>query len=146
MQGSYRSAVGALERWQPYADQHGALIVAPQFSREHYPAGRNYNRGNICNDSGDINNFDDWTFTTIEEIFDEVVSLAPGAPAQYSLQRHSAGGQFEYRMALLASNYRIETAARVGRLVTLAFSSFDTDGLYFSSRETDLPPVLELYQ
>jgi hypothetical protein len=97
-----------MQRWRPYADQYGAFIVAPQFSREHYPAGRNYNRGNIRNDSGDINNFDDWTFTTIEEFFDEVISLVPGAPAQYSLQKHSARGQFVHRMALLALNYRIE--------------------------------------
>jgi pimeloyl-ACP methyl ester carboxylesterase len=110
MHGSERDAMNAIERWQKYAVDYGALIIAPEFSRLHYPKGRNYNRGNVRDASGAIRPFADWTFTTIEEIFDHVIKSIPDAPQRYSLQGHSGGGQFVQRMALLASNYRIETA------------------------------------
>jgi hypothetical protein len=36
--------------------------------------------------------------------------------------------------------------SRLGNTVTLVFSSSDANGLYFGSRESESPPVLELYQ
>jgi hypothetical protein len=110
MHGSKRNANNAIARWQPYADEYGALIIAPEFSLDDYPKARHYNRGNVRDASGEIQSPADWTFTTIEEIFDQVISLIPDAPQLYSIQGHSAGGQFVHRMALLGINYRIETA------------------------------------
>jgi hypothetical protein len=110
MHGSGRNAEGALNRWRTYADEHGALIIAPEFSKEHYPKGRNYNRGNVRDKNGNIRSRADWTFTTIEEIFDVVREEIPEAPQRYSIQGHSAGGQFVHRMVFLSSDYRIDTA------------------------------------
>jgi predicted esterase len=110
MHGSGRNALGALERWRPYADTHGMLVIAPEFSKEHYPYARQYNRGNVRDANGNFRSSADWTFTTIEEIFDEVRRAIPEASSNYSIQGHSAGGQFVHRMLLLAPHYRIDTA------------------------------------
>jgi pimeloyl-ACP methyl ester carboxylesterase len=110
MHGALRNAESTLRRWRRYADEYGALIIAPEFSKRYYPESRYYNRGNVRDSRGNMRDISDWTYTTIDEIFDEVVRLIPGAPERYSLQGHSAGGQFVHRMALLETNYRIETA------------------------------------
>jgi hypothetical protein len=110
MHGSGRNAEGAIARWLPYADAKGILVIAPEFSREHYPKARHYNRGNVRDENGEMHSPADWTFSTIEEIFDRVRQEIPEAPRHYSIQGHSAGGQFVHRMVLLASDYRIETA------------------------------------
>jgi pimeloyl-ACP methyl ester carboxylesterase len=110
MHGALRNAQSTLRRWRSYADKHGALIIAPEFSKRYYPESQYYNRGNLRDKNGNMRDISDWTYTTIDEIFDEVVRLIPDAPERYSLQGHSAGGQFVHRMALLEKNYRIETA------------------------------------
>ncbi|MES9942365.1 MAG: DNRLRE domain-containing protein [Candidatus Thiodiazotropha sp. 6PLUC2] len=110
MHGANRDATNAIARWQPFADQYGALIIAPEFSRLHYPKAADYNRGRVLNSNGDLLPFSDWTYASIEEIFDQVIRLIPGAPKRYSIQGHSAGGQFVQRMALLTDNFRIKSA------------------------------------
>jgi predicted esterase len=110
MHGSGRNAAGAIARWQPYADAHGFLLIAPEFSKAHYPTARQYNRGNVRDENGEFRSPADWTFATIEEIFDQVRKAIPEAPLTYSIQGHSAGGQFVHRMALLAPHYRFDTA------------------------------------
>jgi hypothetical protein len=110
MHGSGRNAASAIERWKPYADAHGILVIAPEFSKEHYPEARQYNRGNVRDANGEFRPPADWTFTTIEEIFEQVRKAIPGAPSSYSIQGHSAGGQFVHRMVLMAPHYRFDTA------------------------------------
>jgi predicted esterase len=110
MHGSGRNAVGAIERWKPYADAYGILVIAPEFSKEHYPKARHYNRGNVRDENGALRAPADWTFTSIEEIFEQVRMVIPEAPLSYSIQGHSAGGQFVHRMVLLAPHYRFDTA------------------------------------
>ncbi len=110
MHSSDRDAKAARAQWRSYADQYGALIIAPEFSRAYYPKGRQYNRGNVRNAEGKLQQKSDWTFNTIEEIFDQVKAVFPDAPERYSMQGHSAGGQFVHRMAMMSTDYRIETA------------------------------------
>ena len=110
MHGSSRNAHESIERWQLYADEYGALIVAPEFNRQQYPKGRHYNRGNVRNYRGKIRHKSNWTYMTIEEIFDLVLQEIPDAPDSYSIQGHSAGGQFVHRLVLMVPEARIETA------------------------------------
>ncbi|MEJ2612365.1 MAG: DNRLRE domain-containing protein [Candidatus Thiodiazotropha sp.] len=110
MHGTYRNAQATLDNWLTYADEYGALIVAPEFSREHYPKERHYGRGNIYDRRNVIRSPDDWTYSTIEEIFDRVRLAIPDAPQKYSIQGHSAGGQFVHRMVMLSRDFRIDTA------------------------------------
>lgn len=110
MHGSSRDAHEAIERWQPYADEYGALILAPEFNKREYPKGRHYNRGNVRDDGGEIRYKNDWTYMTIEEIFDLVLLEIPDAPDSYSIQGHSGGAQFVHRLVLMVPEARIETA------------------------------------
>ena len=114
MHGSSRQADEALERWQSDADMYGALLIAPEFTKEHYSKERNYGRGNVRDERGDIRDKRDWTFMTIEEIFDLVRREVPDAPNVYSIQGHSGGAQFVHRMALTLPEARIETAVAAG--------------------------------
>lgn len=110
MHGSSRDAQEVIERWLPYADIYGALLIAPEFSRTHYPKGRNYNRGNVRDDRGRIRDERDWTFTTIEEIFDLVRQEVSNVPGFYSIQGHSGGGQFVHRLVIMLPHARVERA------------------------------------
>ncbi len=114
MHGSSRDAHESIERWRPYADEYGALIVAPEFNKQQYPKGRHYNRGNVRDDSGEIRHKDDWTYMTIEEIFDLVLQAIPDASNSYSIQGHSAGAQFVHRLVLMVPEARIATAVAAG--------------------------------
>jgi poly(3-hydroxybutyrate) depolymerase len=136
MHGSKRNAKNAIARWQRYADEFGALIIAPEFSLHHYPSAAQYNRGNVIDAEGEIESPADWTFTTIEEIFDQVIRLVPDAPQRYSIQGHSAGGQFVHRMALLADNFRIETAVAANP----GWYLLPDENNYYPCGIADLPP------
>lgn len=114
MHGSSRDAHEAIERWQRHADAYGALIVAPEFNKRHFPKGRNYGRGNVRDDNGRIRDQNDWTYMTVEEIFDLIRSGIPNAPDSYSIQGHSAGAQFVHRMVLMLPQARIDTAVPAG--------------------------------
>ena len=110
LHGSSRDAHEAIERWYPYADIFGALIIAPEFSRAHYPKERHFGRGNVRDDRGEIRAETDWTFSTIDEIFALARQRIPGAPEVYSIQGHSAGAQFVHRKLLLQPDAPIATA------------------------------------
>ena len=108
--GSSRDATEVLERWKPHADIYGALVIAPEFNKDYYPKSRQFTRGNVRNDDGDIRDKNDWTFMTIEEIFDLVRQKIPDTPSVYSIQGHSAGAQFVHRLVLMLADARIDTA------------------------------------
>jgi len=109
MHGMSRKAVGALQCWTEYADRHGVLVLAPEFSNAHYPGGAMYNRGNLTGLWGAVPPAK-WTYTAIERLFD-AVRLATGSQrSRYLIFGHSAGGQFVHRLVLFVPNARIETA------------------------------------
>ncbi len=114
MHGSERNATGVIERWKSHADIYGALVIAPEFNTDHYPLERHYGRGNVRDENGDIRDRNDWTYMTIEEIFDLVRQEIPDSPNVYSIQGHSAGGQFVHRLVLMLPDARIETAVPAG--------------------------------
>lgn len=113
MHGSDRNAEAARKQFLPYADRYSAMLVAPQFNMAYYPNSDDYGRG-FVKDGGGTGNFrdrNDWTFLTIEEIFDVIRSQISGAPAEYSIGGNSAGGHFVSRLAWLIPEARYETAA-----------------------------------
>jgi hypothetical protein len=113
MHGSARNAESARDRIVPYADRYNALLIAPEFSRDFYPDADDYNRG-FVKDGGGTGNLrarSDWTFLTIEELFDIVLAEIPGAPSKYSIQGNSGAGQFISRIPLLVPEARFEVAA-----------------------------------
>jgi hypothetical protein len=78
----------------------------------HYPESDDYGRGFVKDGEGTGNPRDrsDWTFLTIEEIFDVIRSRIPDAPATYSIGGNSAGGHLVSRLAWLIPEARCETA------------------------------------
>ena len=113
MHGSLRDAVSARDRIVPYADRYNALLIAPEFSIDYYPDADDYLRG-FVKDGGGTGNLrarSDWTFLTIEELFDIVLAEIPGAPNRYSIQGNSGGGQFISRIPLIVPEARFEVAA-----------------------------------
>lgn len=114
MHGSERNATEVIERWKSHADIYGALVIAPEFNTDHYPLERHYGRGNVRDENGDIRDRNDWTYMTIEEIFDLVRQEIPDTPNTYSIQGHSAGAQFVHRLVLMLPDARIETAVPAG--------------------------------
>ena len=113
MHSSSRDTSEVIERWRSHADIYGALIIAPEFNKDHYPMERHYGRGNVRDNNGDIRDRNDWTYMTIEEIFDLVRQEIPNTPNNYSIEGHSAGGQFVHRLVLMLPDARIETAVPV---------------------------------
>src|SRR3990172_3283530 len=113
MHGSERNALSARDRMVPYADRYDALLIAPEFSTAFYPDADDYNRG-FVKDGGGTGNLrirSDWTFLTVEELFDVVQASIPGAPSRYSIQGNSAAGQFISRLALVVPEARFDVAA-----------------------------------
>jgi hypothetical protein len=113
MHGSERNAKAALARMLPYAGRYDALLLAPEFSKTFYPDADDYNRGFVKagGGTGRLRKRSDWTFLTIEEIFDLVRKHIPGAPGTYSIQGNSGAGQFISRLALLVPEARFDVAA-----------------------------------
>jgi len=113
MHGSARNAVSARDRIVPYADRYNALLIAPEFSKNHYPDADDYNRG-FVKDGGGTGNLrarSDWALLTIEELFDIVRAEIPGAPSTYSIQGNSGAGQFISRIPLLVPEARFDVVA-----------------------------------
>jgi hypothetical protein len=57
--------------------------------------------GNVKNENGSINPKADWSYSSICEIFYEVVASVPNPPNTFDIQGHSAGGHVTHRMAFL---------------------------------------------
>jgi poly(3-hydroxybutyrate) depolymerase len=78
-------------------DRFGALIVAPRFGTNHFPA-EAYQRGGVTR-KGEVLPREEWTFSYIPKLVAEVRRRAGRPDAPYYLIGHSAGGQFLTRLA-----------------------------------------------
>ena len=101
--GLSRNADDYRDRWIEAADRYGLVIVAPEFSKDLFPGSRGYNLGNVFRDGNrprqnELNDEDEWTFSAIEPIFDEIKRRAGSAAESYYIFGHSAGAQFVHRL------------------------------------------------
>ena len=112
MHGSERD--GSLQRdaWKYFAEEYGFIVLAPEYSKTYYTE-NDYQFGGVfaADGSGRINDGADWTYNTIEAIFDYFKSETGNTSATYNMFGHSAGGQFVHRFLLAMPE------ARVGRAV-----------------------------
>src|SRR4051812_15032996 len=99
MAGVRRNALDYLRFWKASADRYRLVVVAPEFSKQHWPKAAAYNLGDIAAHPADASK---WSYSGIEHLFDEVGQGRPG----YVLFGHSAGGQFVHRMALFLPGAR----------------------------------------
>ncbi len=100
MHGAKRSATRYLSEWDQVADEHGFIVIAPEFDREHFRGSARYNRGNVQADNGMRNPESAWTFSAIEPIFDHVRVGLGNTRQSFTLYGHSAGSQFAHRFML----------------------------------------------
>lgn len=87
-------------------DRFGALIVAPRFDRERFSSAR-YNRGGLVRENGSIAPPEEWTWSLIPLIVNEVRKREGRPDMPFYLIGHSAGAQFVGRMAAF-----LDTGAR----------------------------------
>ena len=109
MHGMSRNARDSCRLWAGFAHRSGTLIVAPEFSQQHFTSAA-YNQGNLRNDRGKPNSSSKTAFRAVEVIFDEVLRRTNSTRRSYALFGHSAGGQFVHRMVLFGKSSRIELA------------------------------------
>lgn len=110
MHGQGRDAERYRRDWASLADANGFVLVTPQFDRKTFPASRDYNYGGFEDAAGKLRPRDQWTFSAIEPMFDEVRRRTASRVAKYEIYGHSAGAQFVHRYILLMPNPRISSA------------------------------------
>jgi poly(3-hydroxybutyrate) depolymerase len=81
------------------ADARGFLVVAPNFSEEHYPHPHAYNYGRMIDAEGKLLPRDRWVFPKLAAVFDDVRARAGSTRERFFLFGHSAGSQLVHRMA-----------------------------------------------
>ncbi len=110
MHGVSRNGDKYRDQWTRYAKKGNFLLLAPEFGKEHYPWGRQYNRGNMFDAKGKPIEKSKWTFMAIEHLFDYVVKITGSRHKKYYVYGHSAGGQFVHRMITFLPEARIYKA------------------------------------
>lgn len=108
--GIDRDARAYRDVWVPHARRAGALLLVPEFDPVAYPGSRSYNLGNMFNSQGRPRPRWEWSFSKIEDLFEQIRDMVGGSQACYRIYGHSAGAQFVQRLALFVPEARIETA------------------------------------
>ncbi|MGK7885705.1 MAG: hypothetical protein AB4057_13900 [Crocosphaera sp.] len=96
--------------WANYAKQNNFILLVPEFSKPYYPKSRHYQQGNMFQRSGKPTDPNQWTFTTIERIFDAVKISKNIETKNYIIYGHSAGAQFVHRLVMFNPKARFKTA------------------------------------
>lgn len=112
MHGLLRDGERYRDRWRNHAQQHGFLLLAPEFDQEFYPATEAYNLGGVVDSesSPDFNAEEDWAFHRIEDLFETVRRSLSLATPRFGIYGHSAGAQFVHRLVLFHPEARFKTA------------------------------------
>jgi hypothetical protein len=100
--GLNRNADGYRDHARPLGDRLCALIVAPQFDQDRFPA-RKYQRGGIVDARGRVEPPTEWTGQLVVELGDWLWRQE-GRRLAYSMIGHSAGAQFLSRIAAFIPN------------------------------------------
>jgi predicted esterase len=111
MHGGGRNADDYLDAWKELADSNNILVVAPEFENKFSKYITNdYQEGNLFTFFGSKNPKEEWTYSVIENIFDDIKKNNNITNETYDIFGHSAGGQFVHRMIMLMPEARIKTA------------------------------------
>ena len=110
MHGTLRNGAEYRDKWIPLAEEHGALLLVPEFTRKDFPGGM-YNRGNVRgqDDKTPVPS-SAWTFSLIERIFAFFKTATRNPVPGYYIYGHSAGGQFVHRLVEFLPTARIVRA------------------------------------
>jgi pimeloyl-ACP methyl ester carboxylesterase len=121
LHGNGRDAEDTRDNWVAKAEQYGCLVFAPEFSEADFPGGSGYILGNVFENGNDPAGSaplpeDQWAFSVIEPLFDEIQERVGQTFDRYELFGHSAGGQFAHRFVLFfpGGRYHRVVAANPG--------------------------------
>ncbi len=110
MHGLKRNGQTYRNSWIKHADRGKFILIVPEFSKEYYPKSRNYNLGNMITKHGHRQDKSEWTFTVIEQVFDEIKSKNLLTANNYYIYGHSAGAQFVHRYIMFMPQARVKMA------------------------------------
>lgn len=110
MHGVQRNAREYRDQWHQLAIDNDFLLVVPEFDERDFPGAASYNLGNVRDAKGDRRKPEDWSFSLIEPLFDDVRKRFSMATSTYSLYGHSAGAQFVQRFLLYMPKARVSRA------------------------------------
>ena len=113
--GDARNADEYRDYWISMANQHKIMVFAPEFSEANFPGGDAYNLANIFDDGDNpsrstFNATNEWTFSVIEPLFEQIKQAVSGSQEGYSAWGHSAGAQFLSRFVLYMPNSKLNVA------------------------------------
>lgn len=130
MHGWSREAERYFKDWKALAEEQNFVVVVPHFPVSDFRGSNHYNLGHVFDaDSGDLRPQEEWTFSVIERLFDDVVARIDGAQTEYTLYGHSAGSQFVHRYLYYMPDARVNRyiAANAG---WYTMPDFDTEYPY----------------
>ena len=94
--GVERNGETYLDHWIALATAGRFMVVAPEFSRRHYPQDTDYNLGRVLDESDPRK----WAFAVPDHLFDYLKARLQLRADTYQAFGHSAGGQFVHRWLL----------------------------------------------
>ena len=129
MHGVKRNASDYRDNWIDAADKYRLLVVAPEMTKQQFPGGRGYNRGNMFAKDKTLQPRALWAWPVIEKVFDAVKAGSGATAGGYFIFGHSAGAQFVHRFALFGGKTRAKAvlSANAG---WYTMPTFDTDFPY----------------
>jgi poly(3-hydroxybutyrate) depolymerase len=99
--GAQRDADVYRDQWTALAQAGGFLVLCPQFDKTHFPKEADFSQGRVLGEDGRPTPRDDWTFSAIEPLFDDIVRRLGSRQATYRFYGHSGGSQFVHRFLFL---------------------------------------------
>lgn len=108
--GAGRNADGYRDAWIPYAKQGQYIVLTPEYSKVDFPTSLTFNVGHIVDEKGNPRPREQWSFASIEPLFDTIRNATGTKVPQYAIYGHSAGGQFVHRFVELMPDARYSRA------------------------------------
>jgi hypothetical protein len=114
--GSSRNGSDYRDYWITMANANGFMVFAPEFSSSNYPGlGDSYLMANIFDDGDNpslstYNNPDEWTFSVLDPIFENIKSDISGTQEAYIAWGHSGGAQFLHRFIMYMPSSKLDVA------------------------------------
>jgi len=109
LHGSSRTGQQAQALGTQFARANNMVLLAPEFSAEHYPD-LAYDFGGMTGANGTLRPDSLWGLNIIEHLFDAVRASVGSADSTYDIVGHSAGGQFLHRLVLFVPGARFRRA------------------------------------
>lgn len=109
--GAQRTACDPRDNWMDLAEKDGFVVLAPEFPKDGFDENA-YQFGNVYADRSmtRLNPEELWVYSIVEPIFDYFKSQTGNRARTYSIDGHSAGGQFVHRFLIAKPDARVDMA------------------------------------